>query len=318
MSITALKAEEDMKEMAETLSAYPTPDKWTREQKAQAVQFAALLDTAQKLIAVAGIAGIEYQAEKEAFIDNAGRTGSVNTRLGYRAALDRLDAWVARQNLNPLELTPAQADDFIYSLRGARSAASIRLDVSAASSFFTWLERRHAGIKNPFRGTKARPAKKRVRAVVIPTEAEVATIVRELPKDLSAAVSIMAYRGLRAGIFPTLSIVGDRFYGNSKGKDVAGKLPDAALAAVKAAALPLRKPFAGTLPNTLEKRIARAIKKLHTDGKVQAGYSAHDLRHFFAVTEYRKTKDIYRVSGLLDHASLQITENYLKGLGEIE
>jgi site-specific recombinase XerD len=318
MSKIALKAEEELRDMAAILAAYPSPDKWTREQKAQAVQFAALLDTAQKLITGAGIAGIEYQTEKETFLENAGRTGSVNTRMGYCAALARLDAWAARQNLNPLEITPTQADDFIYSLRGDRSAASIRLDVSAASSFFTWLERRHAGIKNPFRGTKARPANKRVKAVVIPSEAEVETLVQELPKDLAAAVSIMAYRGLRVGILPTLSIAGDRFYGSSKGKDIAGRLDGATLAIVKAAGIPLRKPFAETLPNTLEKRIARAIGKLHVQGKVQAGYSAHDLRHFFAVTEYRKNKDIYRVSRLLCHASLQVTEIYLKGLGEIE
>jgi integrase len=90
------------------------------------------------------------------------------------------------------------------------------------------------------------------------------------------------------------------------------------LDAIKAAKLPLRRPFGEVLPNTLEKRIARAIANLHKTGKVQAVYSCHDLRHFYAVTEYRKDKDIHRVSKLLGHASILVTENYLKGLGEVE
>jgi len=38
------------------------------------------------------------------------------------------------------------------------------------------------------------------------------------------------------------------------------------------------------------------------------------LRHFYALTEYTKTKDIYNVSKLLGHASIAITEVYLRGL----
>jgi len=42
------------------------------------------------------------------------------------------------------------------------------------------------------------------------------------------------------------------------------------------------------------------------------------LRHFFAVTEYKKDFDIHRVSKLLNHASIQVTEHYLKSIGEID
>jgi site-specific recombinase XerC len=310
------RAGNDIKEMAEILAAFPAPEKWTQKQKAQAVQFAALLDTAQKLIKAKTVAGIDWQKEKETFLCNAGRTKSAHTRTAYQAALDRLEAWAERQKTSLLELTPAQADDFIYALRGERAAASIRLDISGASSFFTWLERRHEGIKNPFRGTKARPPKKTARKIVIPAAEEVEIMIRELPPDLAAAVSIMAYRGLRVGTLPTLSIIGDRFSGHSKGKDLSGKLPAPALDAIKAASLPLRGPFAGKIANTFEKRLAWAIEKLHKAGKIQAGYSAHDFRHFFAVQEYRKDRDIHRVKELLHHASISVTENYLRSLGE--
>ena len=318
MTALTTRTAENIQDMAQILAGYPSPDKWTREQKAQAVQFAALLDTAQKMIAAANLTGIDYINEKEIFLGNAGKTGSAYTHAGYRNALIRLDKWTARQKINPLELTPAQADDFIYSLRGDRAPASIRLDISAASSFFTWLERRHAGIKNPFRGTKARPGKKAVRSFAIPSKKEVETITAKLPARLAAAAAVMAYRGLRAGALSTLAINGDRVTWHSKGKDYAGHIPNAVLSAIKAASLPLRAPFAGILTNTLEKRIARAIEKLYKAGKLSACFSCHDLRHFYAITEYRKDKDIHRVSGLLGHASIQITENYLKGLGEVE
>ena len=318
MNELAIRAGNDIKEMAAVLATFPEPGRWTREQKAQAVNFAALLETAQKMIAVKSVAGIDYRTERETFLDNAGKTGSGHTRTAYRAGLGRLETWAAAKGINILEMTPLQADDFIYSLRG-RAAASVRLDAAAASSFFTWLHRRHNAVENPFRGTKARPAKKAVRKAEAPqTAAEIKTIVKELPPELAAAVTVMAYRGLRAGALPTLSVAGGKFTGHSKGKPVQGKMPSEALEAIKAASLPLRGPFAGIKANTLEKRIARAIKKLHEAGKIKAPYSCHDLRHFFAITEYRKDNDIRRVSKLLNHASIQITEKYLEGLGEAE
>lgn len=36
------------------------------------------------------------------------------------------------------------------------------------------------------------------------------------------------------------------------------------------------------------------------------------------VTEYRKDRDIYRVSKMLGHASIPVTERYLKGLGKMD
>ena len=318
MNALASRAGKDIKEMAAILATYPAPGKWSQAQRDQAVQFAALLSTAEKMILAANLIGIDYQAEKKTFLENAGHTQSQHTKKAYEASLGRLDAWAFRLKISPLEMSPMQADDFVYSLRGEKAASSIRLDVAACSSFYTWLERRHTGIKSPFRGTKARPAKKAVRETVIPSADEVEVMIRELPAYEAAAIAIMSFRGLRAGALPTLSITGGKFTGYSKGKDIAGELPSAVLNAVKAAGLPLRGPFAGVLPNTLEKRIARAIEKLFKAGKVKAGYSAHDLRHFFAVTEYRKDKDIYRVSKLLCHQSIQVTETYLKGLGEVE
>ena len=164
----------------------------------------------QELHTAANLAGIDYEKEKAVFLSNAGQ--SEHTRRGYKLAIARLDAWAARHNVNPLELTAAQADDFIYSLRNEKnektgkenSPATIRLTTAAVSSFFTFLHRRHVSIENPFRGTKARPKEKAVRKLAVPSEKEVKTMLKALPPMEAAAVSIMAGLGLRAGGLSTL------------------------------------------------------------------------------------------------------------------
>ncbi len=41
----------------------------------------------------------------------------------------------------------------------------------------------------------------------------------------------------------------------------------------------------------------------------------HDLRHAFAVKLYGESRDIYRVSKALHHASVAVTESYLRSIG---
>ncbi|MDR0473980.1 MAG: site-specific integrase [Treponema sp.] len=274
----------------------------------------------QELHAAANLVGIDYQTERETFLNNAGSTGSKHTRRGYAAALARLEAYAERAHISPLELTPARADDFIYSLKGNTAAASVRRDVAAASSFFTWLERRHEGIKNPFRGTKARPAMQTKKALVIPkNDAEVKKIIAALPALEAAAVSVMAFRGLRIGGLPEMAITGERCKTHSQGKTISGELPGNALAAIQKVNAPdKRRPFTDITQEALARRIEYHIGKLHAAGKIGAAYSCHDFRHFFAVTEYRKDKDIKRVQKLLFHSGIQITDRYLRGLGEID
>jgi integrase len=66
--------------------------------------------------------------------------------------------------------------------------------------------------------------------------------------------------------------------------------------------------------NALKLRIYRQTTKLYQAGKINAAYSAHDFRHYFAITEYQKDKDIYKLSKLLDHTNIAVTETYLKSL----
>ena len=100
---------------------------------------------------------VEYDGEKDLFLDTF---TNEDTRDAYCRSINFAEEYAATLDKSILEFTPAEADDFIYSLK-ERSPASIRRDIAAVSSFFTFLERHHKGISNPFRGTRARPKKKR-------------------------------------------------------------------------------------------------------------------------------------------------------------
>jgi len=259
---------------------------------------------------------IDYRAEVETFLTNASRTKSPHTRAAYGRALARLEAWASKRGVNVLEMKPMDADDFAYALQTeGRAAGSVRLDISGASSFFTFLSRRFDQVQNPFRGTKARPECRAAREVAFPTAREVKAILAATtaPAD-KAAVSIMAFRGLRVGALPSLTIKAERFAARSKGKSISGELPKEALAALDAAGVDTKKPFAADNARALAARFAYTTKKLAAAGKIEAAFSVHDLRHFFAVEQYRKNKDIYALKELLGHASIQVTEIYLKGM----
>ncbi|MGA2641093.1 MAG: site-specific integrase, partial [Spirochaetia bacterium] len=194
------------------------------------------------------LAGIDYQAERDIFIERSSHTGSMHTKDAYRRALRRLDDWCATKHINPLALTPAKADDWIEALKAqGRSSASVRLDVAAASTFWTWMERRHEQLQghNPFRGTRARPARKPARKLEVPSEAEVEVLIAMADPEMSAAIVCMAHAGMRVGALPSLSINGTQWTAMTKGKEQSGTAPEEMRKAITRANLPLRAPFAG-------------------------------------------------------------------------
>jgi len=274
---------------------------------------------AAELNAAVDLAGVDWNKERDTFLSD---TKSPHTRRAYAAALGRLEAWASREGLNPLNLAAAHADHFIRALKAeGRASTSTRRDVAAVSAFYTFLERYHAMVKNPFRGTKIRPPNENKKETVIPTAKDYKTIAANVPAVERAILAALALRGLRAGALPTLELKAGKYHGKSKGKalmegETSGiTLPPSVLAEIKTAALDLKKPFAWITANAIERRINYHIGKLYQAGKIGASYSCHDFRHYFAVQEYKKDKDIVRVSKLLNHANVSITQNYLRGLG---
>ena len=305
----------------------PTLASLTPEQ----LELVACLVVAKRLTAelntAVDLAGVDWQAERETFLDY---TRSVHTRRAYEASLERLEAWASLKGINPLELDSASADRFIHYMKAkGRAPQSIRRDIAAVSAFYTFLERSTDGkIKNPVRGTKQRPPKENKKDTVTPSTADYETILAGLPPVERAVVITMGSRGLRAGALPTLELKAGKYHGKSKGKTLAENnaagitLPPEALDAIKAAGLDIKKPFAwetkhktANSANAIEGRVNYYIDKLYREGKIAARYSCHDFRHYFAVQEYKANKDIFRLSKLLNHAGIQITQAYLKSLG---
>ena len=238
------------------------------------------------------------------------------TRRLYGSALARLEAWCAKQGISPLELSPARADDWIESEKAeGRAPSTVRLYLAAASSLWTWMGRRHSELRNPFRGTRARPASKLARTLAVPSTVEIRELEASAEPELRAAVVMISQAGLRVGGLPGLSINGFRWTTTYKGKKQSGKVPQEAREAIAQGGLPLRSPFKATTAELIVKAFEHLAEKLHAAGRIWARYSVHDLRHAFAARLYESTHDVYQVEKALGHISVAVTETYLRSLG---
>ena len=273
-----------------------------------------------------------YNELKETFL-SSGRFNSDNTRNAYRNALRHFENYLEERSIqNPLAIDCALADDFIYTLRNEnKSASTVRQFTGAVSSFFSFVERRSNGtIKNIFRGTKARPASKTNKTNKFYNIAVNENTLKDLEKDFDVIMSninnkelktillIMKETGLRVGAFSaSFQIRGSRFITETKGKEFAGNLPENCLKAIRNAGLKHSNTFENWNDKQLKNLIKYHTKRLFNKGLISYSYSAHDLRHYYAIKKYNETKDIHLVSKLLGHSSIAITENYLKGLNVI-
>jgi site-specific recombinase XerD len=284
----------------------------TSEQLEQIAKIVITQNLTNELNLKSKIANIDYRKERDIFLMTSSKTGSEHTQSSYLKSLIVLEKYTKKNDINILIMTPGQIDDFIHSLKG--SPNSIRLTVAGISAFYSYLERRYSVIKNPIRGTKARPGVKAVKEIEVPTDIELFTILNELPELEKMAVYIMAYRGLRVGALANLKVWGNKYQSYSKGKNIYGEFPADVIVNIKGSNLFNKSPFETLTTNALKLRIYRQTTKLYQAGKINAAYSAHDFRHYFAITEYQKDKDIYKLSKLLDHTNIAVTETYLKSL----
>jgi integrase len=187
------------------------------------------------------VAGIDYEEEKRIFLE--GRASEA-TREAYGRALTELEVFARRRGRSVLELRPRDADAFIRGVQGA--PATVRLRAAGASSFYGFLEREtEERIKNPFHGTRSRPPAAWRRPLEIPSEEELHLLLEVVDptSELGTAIAVMAYRGLRVGGLPEMTIKSGWFWTRSKGKELSGELGEEAMQALEAAGLPLRARF---------------------------------------------------------------------------
>lgn len=282
---------------------------------AHAVVTTNLMEALRRL---ADLEGIDWAAEKALFLRTVSPTGSAATVRTYQDGLRRLEAWCQIQGLNPVGLGPAQADDYLYSLRSeSRAAASVRLDAAGASSFYSFLGRRHASVINPFRGSRARP-KVSWGVPVVPSPADLGVLLVHANPLQSAVLTVLAGRGLRIGALPTLKVRGNRFWGTSKGRSIRGSWGPVIPVVLEAAGLDPVRPFARWTDKQLGHLVRGHSRRLFDRGLVGSVYSAHDFRHYFAVAEYRRDPNVFRLEKLLGHTSVATTETYLRSLDVLD
>lgn len=262
---------------------------------------------------------IDYETEKENFFKQCSKTKSNHTKRQYKNGLNKLEEYCRINNKNILFIKAREADDFITEVNSSElSNLSIRALVSSCSSFFSFLERRYPFIKNPFRGTKTRPPVKNKKRLEVPTKKEIELIIKDISDPLiKMAVIFIMECGVRVGALPKLEIRNNKYYSYSKGKEISWKVTDKVIKELKKNNLTFNAPFKNKSSEVIRNVFYRSSKRLYEQGKIKASYSIHDIRHYFAVTLYKKTRDIELIRKALNHSNIAITGLYLRSL-EVE
>ncbi|WP_347292816.1 site-specific integrase [uncultured Brachyspira sp.] len=262
---------------------------------------------------------IDYETEKENFFKQCSKTKSNHTKRQYKNGLNKLEEYCRINNKNILFIKAREADDFITEVNSSElSNLSIRALVSSCSSFFSFLERRYPFIKNPFRGTKTRPPVKNKKRLEVPTKKEIELIIKDISDPLiKMAVIFIMECGVRVGALPKLEIRNNKYYSYSKGKEINWKVTDKVIKELKKNNLAFNAPFKNKSSEVIRNVFYRSSKRLYEQGKIKASYSIHDIRHYFAVTLYKKTRDIELIRKALNHSNIAITGLYLRSL-EVE
>ena len=266
---------------------------------------------------------IDYKTEKENFFKQCSKTKSNHTKRQYKNGLNKLEEYCKMNNKNILFIKAREADDFITEVNSSElSNLSIRALVSSCSSFFSFLERRYPFMKNPFRGTKTRPPVKNKKRLEVPTKKEIELIIKDISDPLiKVSIIFIMECGVRVGALPKLEIRNNpagehsfKYYSYSKGKEISWKVTEKVIKLLKQNNLSFNNPFKNKSSEVIRNIFYRSSKRLYNQGKIKAAYSIHDIRHYFAVTLYKQTKDIELVRQALNHSSIAITGIYLKSL----
>lgn len=260
------------------------------------------------------IKSINYEEEKQIFLKQC---KSKQTSKKYLRAINILEEYCKERDIKILFFKAKEVDDFILFIKNSKlSSLHIRLIVSACSSFFTFLHRRHPlAIENFFIGTKMRPPARNKKKIEVPSAREIDLIVNDISdKAIKCAIIFIKECGLRVGALPNLEIRKKKYFSFSKGKEISGNISDNAIKYLKKNKLDLKQPFKNKSSEVIRNIFYRSSKRLYNKKIIKAKYSIHDIRHFFAIKLYKKTKDIELVRQALNHSNIAITGLYLKSL----
>ncbi len=264
---------------------------------------------------------------------------SSTTRKNYQLAISDFFRYIKGIGVHPLLITAEHVDRYMITLKSKYSANSIRMKMSSCSSFYSTMKR-YGHIKmNPFLGADLpqQEYKKAVKTnqknnVPVMSSQELEAIKdrifrkmqnsgnrscdqksRKSAHQLFYALHFMSTYGLRAGAIQMIRIERNRFTYTTKGsKSSFREMTEETLQLMGGRSGQI---FKGYAIRTMQGSLTRITRELKSNEKIRHAYSCHDLRHFYAVTHYKEHKDIYLLSRVLDHASINITQIYLAGLG---
>lgn len=272
-----------------------------------------------------------------------------HTQAAYRLALNKLFGYADMVGVSILQMGRADANKFRKWLeqREAKNRGrklrpnSQRLVLSAVSAFWRYLEVTDVVQTNPWIGLplpkhefKHRPRPDSDESTVpVMNDSEYAEMLRELSARARIKAVRMSERRKREGarrLLPLIRLLGET--GLRLGDALSMKLEDGGRASFKVKGghtrvleLPAalltrfasgpRRPFATWNVQSTGAAIARLGMALNEQGRVRHGYTAHDLRHRYAANLYKRTRDVLAVQKALGHASLQVTQVYLEGIG---
>ena len=270
---------------------------------------------------------------------------SFKTRITYQKAINDFFTFINKIGIeHPLLIKAENVDQYIIELKSKIKSNSIRLKISACSSFYSTLKRYGYMSINPFYNS-ALPKKEYKKAIqpdqtqTIPVMNETdykailnqlenniklkgkrASIInsRKCAKDLIPAIHFMAGYGLRVGAIPTIEIKDNHFTFKTKGdKSYRQELKPESIDFLKQYHKPGNKPFKNYKVITIQMAFKRITNQLKEKGLIRHNYTCHDLRHYFAYTYYTETKDIVKLKTILGHASINVTDIYLQSISVV-
>lgn len=249
---------------------------------------------------------------------------SLKTKALYRVNLNRFLTWTDKKNLSILEVKSKEVFEYISFLNSQDKSNNYKNSIiSAVSSFFSFLTTIDILDKNYFLKVKSKPKQQRYNKNTenIPTETElkkyfdfIDSLIESNKKQVSnrakkvlISSKILLNNGLRIGALDNLELKKDgSFITYSKGKKTTGKLDSESLDLLK-------KYFDFTHGKFKDINLnLNNLKNFFI--KYNFNFSSHSFRHLFSIRHYKKHKDIYQLSRLLNHANIGITGTYLSSL----
>ena len=235
------------------------------------------------------------------------------------------------KQFSPALITRKEADDFTINLSKTYASNSVRIITSAISSFHKKLVRWDVLEYNVWDGVDS-PKVEKAKDLVVPNEDEVECIYEHFhsiamqkaknmnhesqihsARKMCVALTLLIHNGFRVGAIENLKLVGQQYITFSKGKEIKGTITSKLFDVLNEFNLDysvlqdLNKPM-------IQFNLTKAMKKLAKEGKIKTVYHAHSFRHFYAVKMYKYTGSVYKVSRLLNHAGISVTEKYLRSL----